>query len=91
MLNPENEAGRLTLICRFGADKVVDKLPALIRAVEREGKSGGVVVRPDARQHHHAATGYKTRPFDLILREVQTRSSTCIAPRARIRAASTSR
>jgi 3-deoxy-7-phosphoheptulonate synthase len=39
LLNPENEAGRLTLICRFGADKVFDKLPALIRAVEREGKT----------------------------------------------------
>ena len=37
MLNPENEPGRLTLICRFGADKVAEHLPALIRAVQREG------------------------------------------------------
>ncbi len=33
-----HEAGRLTLICRFGADKVGDHLPALVRAVEREGR-----------------------------------------------------
>jgi len=39
LLNPENEPGRLSLICRFGADKVGDHLPALIRAVEREGRS----------------------------------------------------
>ena len=39
MLNPENEPGRLTLICRFGADKVVDHLPALVRAVKREGRA----------------------------------------------------
>ncbi|MDP8919392.1 MAG: 3-deoxy-7-phosphoheptulonate synthase, partial [Pseudomonadota bacterium] len=38
-LNPKDEAGRLTLICRFGADKVADHLPGLIRAVEREGRT----------------------------------------------------
>src|SRR6201996_4406694 len=37
ILNPNKEAGRLTLICRFGADKVAEKLPRLIRAVEKEG------------------------------------------------------
>src|SRR5215204_1290106 len=36
VLNPDNEPGRLTLICRFGADKVFQKLPALIRAAKRE-------------------------------------------------------
>ena len=30
MLNPDNEPGRLTLICRFGADKVGEHLPALV-------------------------------------------------------------
>ncbi len=53
ILNPENEPGRLTLIARMGADKVEAKLPPLIRAVEREGPQGGVVLRSDARQHHH--------------------------------------
>ena len=39
ILNPENEPGRLTLICRFGADKVGDQLPPLIRAMKREGRT----------------------------------------------------
>ena len=71
ILNPDNEPGRLTLICRFGADKVFDKLPALVRAVEREGK---VVVWSCDPMHGNtikASTGYKTRPFDRILREVE--------------------
>ena len=39
VLNPEDAPGRLTLICRFGDDKVEKHLPALIRAVEKEGRS----------------------------------------------------
>ena len=39
VLNPDNEPGRLTLIVRLGAEKVGEMLPAMIRAVEREGKS----------------------------------------------------
>jgi 3-deoxy-7-phosphoheptulonate synthase len=71
ILNPENEPGRLTLIGRFGAGKVGEHLPALIRAVEREGK--GVVWSCDPMHGNtiKAATGFKTRPFDLILREVE--------------------
>ena len=71
ILNPENEPGRLTLICRFGADKVQEKLPGLVKAVEREGR---IVVWSCDPMHGNtikAANGYKTRPFDLILREVQ--------------------
>ena len=70
ILNPENEPGRLTLICRFGADKVFDKLPPLIRAVEREGRT---VVWSCDPMHGNTITlnRYKTRPFDLILREVR--------------------
>ncbi len=71
-LNPDNEAGRLTLICRFGADDVGKYLPALIRAVEREGKTVVWSCDPMHGNTIKAATGYKTRPFDLILREVET-------------------
>ena len=39
VLNPDNEPGRLTLIGRFGSDKVADYLPQLIRAVKREGRA----------------------------------------------------
>jgi 3-deoxy-7-phosphoheptulonate synthase len=72
ILNPENEAGRLTLICRFGAENSGDHLPALIRAVEREGKRVVWSCDPMHGNTIKAATGYKTRPFDLILKEVET-------------------
>ena len=69
-LNPENEAGRLTLICRFGADKVGDHLPGLIRAVEKEGRN---VVWSCDPMHGNTISlgGYKTRPFDRIMGEVK--------------------
>ncbi|MGB3644407.1 MAG: 3-deoxy-7-phosphoheptulonate synthase class II [Mesorhizobium sp.] len=71
LLNPENEPGRLTLIARFGADKVGDHLPALVRAVKKAGRS---VVWSCDPMHGNTITaaGYKTRPFDRILKEVQT-------------------
>ena len=70
ILNPDNEAGRLTLIARFGANKVGDHLPALIRAVEREGRHVVWSCDPMHGNTIKAATGFKTRPFDLILKEV---------------------
>ena len=51
LLNPKDEAGRLTLICRFGYDKVETHLPKLIRAVKKAGTNCALVVRPDAWQH----------------------------------------
>ena len=68
-LNPADEAGRLTLICRFGHDKVEKHLPALIRAVEREGRT--VVWSCDPMHGNTiSAGGYKTRPFERVLGEV---------------------
>lgn len=70
ILNPENEPGRLTLINRFGHEKVGDHLPGLIQAVEREGKK--VVWSCDPMHGNTiSAGGYKTRPFDYVLKEVQ--------------------
>lgn len=71
-LNPEDEAGRLTLICRFGADNAGKNLPDLIRAVEREGRTVVWSCDPMHGNTIKAASGYKTRPFDLIRREVET-------------------
>jgi 3-deoxy-7-phosphoheptulonate synthase len=69
-LNPENEPGRLTLICRFGADKISDALPALLRTVSREGRS--VVWSCDPMHGNTvSAGGYKTRPFDRIMSEIR--------------------
>ena len=72
MLNPENEAGRLTLIARFGSDKAEAHLPALVRAVKREGREVVWSCDPMHGNTVKAATGYKTRPFDMILSEVKT-------------------
>ncbi len=72
ILNPDNEPGRLTLIARFGADKVEKHLPDLIKAVKREGR---VVVWSCDPMHGNtikATSGYKTRPFDAILKEVRS-------------------
>ena len=71
ILNPDNDPGRLTLICRFGANKVFDKLPALVRAVEREGRSLTWSCDPMHGNTITSASGYKTRPFDLVLSEVE--------------------
>ncbi|MEL7098408.1 MAG: 3-deoxy-7-phosphoheptulonate synthase class II [Pseudomonadota bacterium] len=70
-LNPENEAGRLTLIARFGAGKVGDHLPKLIRAVEEEGANVLWTCDPMHGNTIKSSTGYKTRPFDSVLREVR--------------------
>ncbi|MDW5313449.1 class II 3-deoxy-7-phosphoheptulonate synthase [Rhizobium sp. PL01] len=71
LLNPQNEAGRLTLICRFGHDKVAENLPRLIRAVEKEGRK---VVWSCDPMHGNTITlnNYKTRPFERILSEVES-------------------
>ena len=71
ILNPENEPGRLTLIGRFGAEKVGEHLPALIRAVKREGKMVVWSCDPMHGNTIASSSGYKTRPFDLILKEVR--------------------
>ncbi|WP_395667235.1 3-deoxy-7-phosphoheptulonate synthase class II, partial [Methylocella sp.] len=71
LLNPGNEAGRLTLICRFGAEKVEAHLPALIRAVEAEGRSVVWSCDPMHGNTVKAAGGYKTRPFDRIMSEIR--------------------
>ena len=70
-LNPGRVPGRMTLISRFGHDKVEAGLPRLVRAVQREGHPvvwscdpmHGNVIKSDS--------GYKTRPFDRILAEVK--------------------
>jgi 3-deoxy-7-phosphoheptulonate synthase len=69
-LNPKNIPGRLTLITRMGADKVAEKLPPLIRAVEREGRKVVWCIDPMHGNTTTAANGLKTRHFDKILAEL---------------------
>ncbi len=71
VLNPGNEAGRITLISRMGADKVGDRLAPLVRAVQREGRK--VVWLSDPMHGNTVTTTnkLKTRNFDAILSEVR--------------------
>jgi 3-deoxy-7-phosphoheptulonate synthase len=72
VLNPENTPGRLTLICRMGAEKVGDLLPALVRAVTRERREVVWSCDPMHGNTISSASGYKTRPFDRVLSEVRS-------------------
>ena len=70
VLNPSNEPGRLTLIARFGADKIADGLPPLIRTIQKEGRAVVWTSDPMHGNTFKAATGYKTRALNKVLEEV---------------------
>lgn len=70
ILNPDNQAGRLTLISRMGADKIEEHLPRLVQAVRREGKKVVWCCDPMHGNTVTASNGYKTRAFGNILSEV---------------------
>lgn len=70
-LNPENEAGRLNLIVRMGAEKIGDMFPSLLKAVESEGKKVLWSSDPMHGNTIKASSGYKTRDFEAILSEVK--------------------
>ncbi|MDA0367649.1 MAG: 3-deoxy-7-phosphoheptulonate synthase class II [Proteobacteria bacterium] len=70
-LNPNNEPGRITIICRMGADAVGDRLPALIRKITGEGRQVVWSCDPMHGNTIKSSTGYKTRRFDKILSEVR--------------------
>jgi 3-deoxy-7-phosphoheptulonate synthase len=71
ILNPENEAGRITLISRMGAEKVAEKLPPLVRAVERAGRKVLWLCDPMHGNTISTVAKLKTRNFDSILHEVR--------------------
>ncbi len=70
-LNPGRVPGRMTLITRYGHDKIEAALPALVRAVMREGHPVVWSCDPMHGNVVKAANGYKTRPFERILAEVR--------------------
>ena len=78
-LNPSNEPGRLTLIGRFGADKVGERLPVLMKATRDAGLRVVWSIDPMHGNTLKAGNGYKTRPFDRILSEVKSFVDICMA------------
>src|SRR5918995_1826284 len=71
VLNPDNEPGRLTLIHRFGADRIEAALPAMIRAVRDRGRHVLWICDPMHGNTETTPQGVKTRRFDNILAEVE--------------------
>lgn len=71
VLNPDNEAGRLNLIVRMGAEKVAEGMPKLVQAVKREGRTVVWSSDPMHGNVYKSSNGYKTRPVDAILSEIQ--------------------
>jgi 3-deoxy-7-phosphoheptulonate synthase len=71
IINPKNEAGKLNIIVRMGADKVKDSFPKLLKAVKKEGKNILWSCDPMHGNTFKATNEYKTRDFNNILKEVK--------------------
>eukprot|EP00567_Pseudictyota_dubia_P016612 CAMPEP_0197453122 /NCGR_PEP_ID=MMETSP1175-20131217/34025_1 /TAXON_ID=1003142 /ORGANISM="Triceratium dubium, Strain CCMP147" /LENGTH=492 /DNA_ID=CAMNT_0042986303 /DNA_START=291 /DNA_END=1769 /DNA_ORIENTATION=- len=69
--NPDNIPGRVTLITRMTADGIRAKLPAIIKAVQAEGRHVVWVSDPVHGNGFKAENGYKTRSFDAIREELE--------------------
>ena len=71
VLNPDNHAGRITLICRMGHEKVSSILPKIIKSVKKEGKNVVWTCDPMHGNTIKSSTGFKTRPLKDIISEIQ--------------------
>ena len=79
VLNPTDEAGRITLYGRFGSDKIAGRLPDLLNATKASGRNVVWAIDPMHGNTLTANNGYKTRPFDRILSEVKSFIEICKA------------
>ncbi len=70
-INPDNEAGKITLICRMGADKIDTNLPKIVKKIISEGKNIVWACDPMHGNTIKSNTGYKTRPVNSIFAEIQ--------------------
>lgn len=71
-LNPNNEAGRLNIIIRMGADKIAERLPKILRGVKKGGRNVLYSIDPMHGNTVKSSNNYKTREFDKILSEVKS-------------------
>ncbi len=70
-INPQNEKGKITLISRFGHENVSKFLPKIVRAVKKEGLNVIWSCDPMHGNTIKSQTGYKTRPFNNVVKEVK--------------------
>ncbi|EAH8299643.1 class II 3-deoxy-7-phosphoheptulonate synthase [Campylobacter fetus] len=71
-LNPDNKPGRLNIIIRMGADKIEDRLPAILNDVKKEGLNILWSIDPMHGNTIKASSGFKTREFNNVMREVKS-------------------
>jgi len=71
ILNPHNEPGRLTFICRFGADRVEQQFPPIVEGVQRAGKAVLWCCDPMHANTETTRAGLKTRRFEKVLAELE--------------------
>ena len=69
-INPNNESGKVVLICRMGSEKVNEHLPKLIKNIKANGKNVTWCCDPMHGNTIKASNGYKTRRVAEILNEV---------------------
>lgn len=70
VLNPQNEAGRLSIIIRMGADKIGSYLPQILKELKNEGLN--LIYSIDPMHGNTTKAGnFKTREFDKIMQEVK--------------------
>ena len=69
-VNPNNETGKVVLICRMGSEKVNEHLPKLIKNIKANGKNVTWCCDPMHGNTIKASNGYKTRRVAEILNEV---------------------
>ncbi|EGF2780998.1 3-deoxy-7-phosphoheptulonate synthase class II [Campylobacter jejuni] len=71
VLNPNNEEGRLNIIIRMGADKIINNLPKIFSKLKSEGLN--LVYSIDPMHGNTVKAGnFKTREFDKIMQEVRS-------------------
>lgn len=70
-LNPHNEPGRLTFICRFGARQIQSAFPPIVDALRRSGRSVLWCSDPMHGNTETTGSGIKTRRFENILAELE--------------------
>ena len=71
VVNPNNIPGRVTLICRMGADKISSILPQIIREVSKTEYKVVWACDPMHGNTIKSNTGYKTRPLTNIISEIE--------------------
>ncbi len=79
ILNPRNEAGRITLISRMGAEKIEQFLPPLMRAVKETGQPVTWISDPMHGNTISTGSKVKTRSFDAVMKEVKGFFAVCAA------------